>query len=105
MSDRSDGEGRDHDAAGGRPDDPGAALAEAAGHFQDVLLAMVAAARSALDVVERFATDPAPLLDAAARWIPTSPADGSSEEAAAPPAEEPTRRPRVEHIRVEPTDG
>ena len=87
-----------------RPDDAGAALAEATGHVQDVLLAMVAAARSALDVVERFATDPAPLLDAAVRWIPTPAtdvaADGPDEEVVT----EPTRRPWVEHIRVEPSD-
>ncbi len=38
-------------------------LADALGHLQQAALSMVAAGRSALDVAERLARDPAPLLD------------------------------------------
>jgi len=98
---------------------------DAAGHVQDAVLAMVAAARAALDVVEKLASDPGPLLDAAARaaeagrtaagsWVsgPGDPQAATGGDQAPsdpePPGPEraprPTRRPRVQHIRVESSD-
>jgi hypothetical protein len=108
--------------------EPEASLGEAAAHVQDAVLSIVAAARSALDAIERFTRDPSPFLEAASRaadvgrdaassWAGPGPTpadrrqtdaavdDSTDVASAAAEPSGPSRRPRVEHVRVEPADG
>lgn len=109
--------------AGDPVEDP-APPSGAAALAQEGVLALVAAARAALDALERAARDPEPVLDAvvraadlgreaALRWASAAAGEGdgprtATEAATAPGAgpargeeEGPPRRPRVERISVD----
>jgi hypothetical protein len=88
--------------------------AEALEHAQAAALELIAALRSALDVAEELVRDPAPLvaavasagealgplLDGLAPLIARGREAASGRPAATDGPEGPTRRPRVQHIRV-----
>ncbi|MEO5679394.1 MAG: hypothetical protein ABIS47_06975 [Acidimicrobiales bacterium] len=87
-------------------DEAMAGLGEAFGHLQAAALSMVAAARTALDAAEKLARDPSPLLtaafEAAQAATRVTGQDAAPEQDPAEPSGAVPRRPRVEHIVVDP---